>query len=162
MLERATRVCEAKFGTLLLYEGGGRFRVTATHGVPQAFAEARRRDPTIDLPSPAIGLGLLAASKQVVHHADLAKEWERVGKQPDLSGTMIIELGGARTFLGVPMLKDNELIGAMSILPPGGAAVHRQADRASPEFCRPSCHSDREYTAAQRTAPAHNRSYRIA
>ena len=115
MLERATRVCDANFGTLLIYEGGGRFRVAATHGVPQAFAEARRRDPNIDSPSPTIGLGLLAASKQVVHHEDLPKEWARVGKQPDSSGTMIIELGGARTFLGVPMLKDGELIGALGV-----------------------------------------------
>jgi GAF domain-containing protein len=115
MLERATRVCEAKFGTLLLYEGGGRFRMAATHGVPQAFAEARRQDPTIYSPSPAIGLGLLAASKQVVHHEDLTKEWARVGKQPDSSGTMIIELGGARTFLGVPMLKEGQLVGALGI-----------------------------------------------
>jgi GAF domain-containing protein len=115
MLERATHVCGAKFGTLLLYEGGGRFRVAATHGVPQAFAEARRRDPTIDSPSPTIGLGLLAASKQLVHHDDLLKEWARIGTRPDSSGTMIIELGGARTFLGVPMLKDGELIGALGI-----------------------------------------------
>ena len=114
MLERATRVCEAKFGTLLLYEGSGRFRVAATHGVPPAFAEARKRDPIIESPSPSIGLGLLAASKQVVHHADLPKEWARFGK-PDSSGTMIIELGGARTFLGVPMLKEGELIGALGI-----------------------------------------------
>jgi GAF domain-containing protein/anti-sigma regulatory factor (Ser/Thr protein kinase) len=115
MLERATRVCEAKFGTLLLYEGGGRFRVAATHGIPQTFAETRRRDPIIDSASPAIGLGLLAASKQVVHHEDLPNEWARIGKQPDSSGTMIIELGGARTFLGVPMLKDGELMGALGI-----------------------------------------------
>src|SRR5262245_21611147 len=48
MLEQATRVCKAKFGTLVLFEGGIRFRTAATHGVPRALAEARRREPIID------------------------------------------------------------------------------------------------------------------
>jgi signal transduction histidine kinase len=106
MLERAARVCEAKFGTFLLYEGGGRFRVTATHGVPPAYAEARRHNPTLDT-NPTFGLGLLAASKQVVHHDDLAKI-------PGVN-RILVELGGARTFLGVPMLKEGELVGALGI-----------------------------------------------
>ena len=113
MLEQATRVCEAKFGTLLLFEGGGRFRSAATHGVPRALAEARRREPIIDSPDPTFGMGLLAASKQLVHYEDLVKEWARAGK-PDQSRPLI-ELGGARTFLGVPMLKEGELVGGLGI-----------------------------------------------
>jgi len=46
MLENATRICEAKFGNLLLYEGTA-FRVAAMHGAPQAWNELRRRDPMI-------------------------------------------------------------------------------------------------------------------
>ena len=106
MVERGTRVCDAKFGAFLLYEGSGRFRVTATYGVPPAYAEARRHDPIVDT-SPTVGLGLLAASKQVVHHDDLAKI---PGVNP-----ILVELGGARTFLGVPVLKEGELIGALGI-----------------------------------------------
>src|SRR5262249_3388416 len=82
------------------------FRVTATYGVPSAYAEARRHDPIVDT-SPSFGLGLLAASKQVVHHDDLAKI-------PD-ANRVLVQLGGARTFLGVPMLKEGELVGALSI-----------------------------------------------
>jgi two-component system NtrC family sensor kinase len=113
LLERATRVCGAKIGTLLLYEGGNRFRPTSTYGVPAAFAQAQRDRPTFEPPSPNFGLGLLVASKQVVHHEDFAKEWERAGK-PD-PARPLIELGGARTFLGVPMLKEGELVGALGI-----------------------------------------------
>src|SRR5262245_47851567 len=91
MLEQATRVCEAKFGTLLLYEGDTEFRVVATHGVPPAFAEVRKKDPSVDSPDPTWGLGLLAASKQIVHHEDVRKDWGRVGK-PDYARTAI-ELG---------------------------------------------------------------------
>src|SRR5262249_6396914 len=45
MLENATRICEAKFGVLQLYDEGG-FRIGATHNAPPAFAEAlTRREP---------------------------------------------------------------------------------------------------------------------
>ena len=60
------------------------------------------------------------------------------------------------------MLKDDELIGVDRHLPPGGPAVHRQADRAGAELRRPGRHRHREHAAAQRTAPAHRRSQRIA
>ena len=58
--------------------------------------------------------------------------------------------------LAVPMLKDDELIGVHRHLPPGGAAVHRQADRAGAELRRPGRHRHREHAAAQRAAPAHD------
>src|SRR5262249_40601812 len=44
MLANAVRICEAKFGSLYLHEGGT-LRVVASHNVPRAFAEARRRGP---------------------------------------------------------------------------------------------------------------------
>ena len=85
----------------------------SNYGIIPEFTEARQLGSTIDSPNPAFGLGLLAASKQVVHVENLAEEWARVGK-PKLT-RQLIELGGARTFLGVPMLKEGELIGAISI-----------------------------------------------
>ena len=38
MLENATRICEAKFGTCSCHEGDG-FRTVALHGAPPAFVE---------------------------------------------------------------------------------------------------------------------------
>jgi hypothetical protein len=55
MLANATRLCEAKFGTLWLCEGDA-LRAVALHGAPRAFAEERQRQPLI-LPRPETGLG---------------------------------------------------------------------------------------------------------
>ena len=63
-----------------------------------------------------------------------------------------VELGGIRTLLVVPMLKEDEPIGAIGIYSPRSSAVYRQADRASQQFCRPGGHRYRERAAAQRTA----------
>jgi hypothetical protein len=55
MLENATRLCEAKFGVLFLYEGDA-FRAVSLHGAaPPSFVENRRRDPVFR-PSPGTGL----------------------------------------------------------------------------------------------------------
>ena len=72
MLEEATRVCNAKFGSLLLKEGGV-FRSVAQHNVPPAFAKLRRRDPTIRL-SPDSPVSRVERTKQVVHVADIREE----------------------------------------------------------------------------------------
>src|SRR5262249_2523366 len=62
MLANATRICEAKFGNLLLYEGNA-FRVAAMHGAPQAWSELRRRDPILRF-SPKNPLGRIATTRQ--------------------------------------------------------------------------------------------------
>jgi GAF domain-containing protein len=113
MLENATRVCDAKFGSLLLYERSNKFRVAAMHGVPPAYAQARKQDPLIDASNSTIGLGLLAISKQVVHHEDLVVEYTRIGRP--IQARPLMTLGGARTFLGVPMLREGQLLGAFGI-----------------------------------------------
>jgi hypothetical protein len=41
MLANAVRLCDAKFGSLYLNEGGA-FRMVATHNTPPAYVEARR------------------------------------------------------------------------------------------------------------------------
>jgi hypothetical protein len=73
MLANATRLCDANFGLLLLYDGDWRFRVVAMSNVPPAFAELRRREPIFEA-SPETGLGRAVASKDVVHIADYADE----------------------------------------------------------------------------------------
>src|SRR5215467_3549553 len=69
ILEHATRICEAKFGTMWLREGDA-FRVVALHNAPPAYAELRRRNPIVH-PHPKSGLGRLVATRQVVHIADI-------------------------------------------------------------------------------------------
>jgi GAF domain-containing protein len=110
MLANATRICEAKFGNLYLYEDGG-LRAVASHNVPPAFAEARRRGPFH--PPPGGPLNEVIRSKQTVHTADMAATQAYAERHPV---TVVgVELGGVRTAINVPMLKENELVGVIAI-----------------------------------------------
>jgi GAF domain-containing protein/anti-sigma regulatory factor (Ser/Thr protein kinase) len=106
LLANATRICEARFGNLHLYQDGG-FPTVAQHGAPENYAELRRRDPMIR-PSPGSSLDLVASTKQVVHIVDVAAD-------PAHDQHPLVILGGARTLLSMPMLKEGELIGAIGI-----------------------------------------------
>ena len=111
MLANATRLCEAKFGNLFLYDGEA-FRTVALYGAPTAWAEARQQDPVIR-PGPDTGLGRVAKTKQVVHFDDIrATPAYRAG---DPVRVALADLAGARTYLCVPMLKEKELVGAITI-----------------------------------------------
>jgi two-component system, NtrC family, sensor kinase len=110
MLENATRICEARFGVMWLCEGEG-FRSVAVHG-PAAHAEERRREPVI-FPGPKLPLGRVARSRQMLHIADLRTEAAYIERSPTFVG--LVEAGGARTFLAVPLLKEGGLIGVISI-----------------------------------------------
>jgi GAF domain-containing protein/CheY-like chemotaxis protein len=111
MLENATRLCEAKYGMLWLFEDGG-FRPVALHGVPPALAEERRRDSILQ-PDPDLPLARLPRTKKLIHIADITKETSYLrGSRPLVA---LADVGGARTLLAVPMLKENELIGAIAI-----------------------------------------------
>jgi signal transduction histidine kinase len=106
MLENATRICEADLGTMALYENGA-FRPVALHGAPPAYAELRQREPVIR-PHPDAPLGRLARTKDVVHVDDMLA-------QPDHAQGGLAKSAGARTVLGVPLLKEQELIGTIFI-----------------------------------------------
>ena len=110
-LENAVRVCGAKFGILYLSEGDG-FRTVAMHDVPRVFAEKRRREPFFR-PAPGGPMGHIVRTRQVAHIADITTVQGYTEGNRQLMD--LTELGGARTMVGVPMLKDNELIGAVLI-----------------------------------------------
>ncbi|MFL6823206.1 MAG: response regulator [Xanthobacteraceae bacterium] len=111
MLANATRLCEAKFGFLWLSEGDG-FRAVALHGVPPALAEDYEREPVIH-PGPQIPLSRLAETREVIQVADVREDPGYLkGYQPIVR---LADVGGARTLLLVPMLKENVLVGAISI-----------------------------------------------
>jgi two-component system, NtrC family, sensor kinase len=110
MLANATRLCEAKFGVMWLCEGGG-FQSVAVHG-PAAHVEWRRRQPVI-YPGPELPLGRIAHTRRIVHIADIRMEQAYVEGEPTF--VQLADAGGARTLLLVPMLKEKELIGAISI-----------------------------------------------
>jgi signal transduction histidine kinase/putative methionine-R-sulfoxide reductase with GAF domain len=110
MLANATRICDAKFGMLYLWEGDA-FRAVAFHNAPAAFVEARKRTPL--RPGPNTATARMVQTKKAVHVADLA------AAQPYLEqvshAVAAVELAGVRTLLMVPMLKEDELVGAIAI-----------------------------------------------
>jgi two-component system, NtrC family, sensor kinase len=113
ILANATRICEATFGNLLLCEGPVFFRSVAVHS-KESYADSFRRNPVIDLrDNPGIPLDRVAKTKQVVHIADLRTDQSYIGKNKRV--VTVVEAGGARTFVAVPMLKEDELIGAIAI-----------------------------------------------
>src|SRR5258708_14575885 len=105
MLKNAARLCEAKFGTLYLWEGDA-LRIVAAYNVPPAFAEVRSRGPF--RPAPSGTLGQVMQTKQTVQLADLTATQAYAERDPGI--VTGIELGGVRTALGVPLLRKNELI----------------------------------------------------
>ena len=111
MLDNAVRICRANFGVLFLREGDG-LRRMAMHNPPPAYVEEHRRDPIVR-PSPASAHGRLIATKRVVNIADLrADQAYRDGAPTTM---LLVEAAGARSYLGVPMLKDDELVGTIII-----------------------------------------------
>ena len=103
MLENAVRICDAKFGVLFRYDGSA-FKPTSGIGRPPALEEFHKRGAI--RPTPGTILDRVCRTKSVAYSIDDAAE-----SNPSAAA----RLGGARSTVGVPMLKDNELIGAFII-----------------------------------------------
>ena len=110
MLENAVRICDAKFGNIYRWDGDAR-HLMASHNTPAAFVEARRYSAS--RPGPETPSGRMIATKALVHVVDLAAEHSYAVRDPWTVDA--VELGGVRTLLVLPMLKENELIGAFTI-----------------------------------------------
>jgi GAF domain-containing protein len=105
MLVNAVRICDAKFGNLLLFDGQN-MRIRAMHNAPREFEELRSRDPVV--PLHRTFLGPLVNTKQVIHINDFAAH-------ELYANSMLAKLAGARTALAVPMLREDQLVGAIAI-----------------------------------------------
>ena len=109
MLEKAVRICGAKFGTLYLHDDG-RLRLVAAHDVPE-FLEARGGSPI--QPAPDGGLERVMRTKRTIHILDLAQTQSYAERHPRM--VEAVELAGIRTVVAVPLLKDNSLIGVIAV-----------------------------------------------
>jgi class 3 adenylate cyclase len=118
MLEKAVRICDATFGNVYRWDGDA-LHLVATHNTPPAFAEARRRSLRRRDGGNQM-LTRILATKTPVHVVDAAALPGYIDRS-DLPAVQTVELGGVRTLLAVPMLKEGELI--------GGFAVYRQEVR---------------------------------
>jgi GAF domain-containing protein len=109
MLANAMRVCEAKFGLMQRYEGDT-WKIAAAQGAP-AYTEYLQQHYEHEQPGPKTVSARIARTKQVVQTSDLAASRGYVERDPVVVSA--VELGGVRTILGVPMLKEGKLIGAI-------------------------------------------------
>ena len=113
MLANAVRLCAAKFGTLWLRDGGRkRFRGAAGHDLPSALARSREPNQALEFAS-GTGVGRVVTTKRVVHVHDMSQDPAYLARTP--RAVELVELGGARSVMFSPMLKDNEVIGVLTI-----------------------------------------------
>src|SRR5262249_3037185 len=110
ILANATRLCEAGFGILYRYDGNV-FHAEAMRDVSPEFAQWLRQEP--NRADPRNALGRMLGTKQPVHIADVTAEPAYAEREP--TRIALVEVGKARTFLAIPMLKEGELLGAICI-----------------------------------------------
>src|SRR5450759_5105040 len=110
MLANAVRICEANFGVLFRFNGDAS-EAAAMFGVPPAFSEFWQRGP--QRPGRLTALGRVLETRQMVHIVDVMADPAYIGGEPVFVAA--VQLGGFRTLLAVPMLKERELIGAFAI-----------------------------------------------
>src|SRR5262249_3867525 len=110
ILANATRICEAKFGTLYLREADG-LRTVATHNAPTSYVKDRKRK--LVRPPPDSALGQVFKTHRVTQVAGITAVKSYIEGDPYLVSA--VKLGGYRTIAAVPMLKDGSLIGVITI-----------------------------------------------
>ena len=110
MLDKALALCRAGLGELHTYDGE-RFHTAAVRGASAAYAAARAKIPPTS--APGTGSARILETKRPVHVADLmAEEAYQAGVA---SRRALVDLGGARTAMAVPLLKDDAVIGMIMI-----------------------------------------------
>jgi signal transduction histidine kinase len=110
ILASAVRICDADNGVISRWDGDA-LHLVATYNMPQAFIKLREQSPYRPLRhSPS---GRMLATGRLVHIADLAADPAYL--EGDAPPVAAVEIGGIRTMLAVPLLKDSELMGSLSI-----------------------------------------------
>jgi signal transduction histidine kinase len=110
VLANARRLCGANFGQLFLYKDGY-YHAVALHNLPPAFAEFLKRAPINA--GPGTALGRITSDRKIVHIIDITDD--QVYRAGDPLRRATADLGGVRTFLGVPLTKGKELVGAFFV-----------------------------------------------
>jgi len=111
ILENATHICLAKYGNLYLYNGDA-FQIVASHSADPELAAERLRGPPIR-PASGTGLGRVLRTKVAVQIKDVLADPDYPKNDPLRTA---VERGGIRTVLVIPMLKDDKLVGAITIV----------------------------------------------
>jgi two-component system, NtrC family, sensor kinase len=110
LLDNATRLCAADFGLMAQYNGRS-FQLMAQFGADQDYVEYMHREPFH--PGPETLAGRILQTRGPVQIEDFAKSKGYLDRDPLV--VVAVERGGVRTTMGVPMLRENELIGVLSL-----------------------------------------------
>jgi two-component system, NtrC family, sensor kinase len=110
ILEKAVGLCEATFGSMLLCDGE-RLDTVAVRGLPAAFADYVKTDRPVH--GPGTGPARILAGERVVHIADLAAEEPYRAGDPQRRA--LVDIGGARSLVCVPLLKDDAILGIIAV-----------------------------------------------
>ena len=111
ILDNATRLCGATFGTLALYLGEEGFHSVAVHNSPSAFAELRRRVAVIRPPA----MMRVATTKRLAHILNVREQLDR---QQDPDTAAFVDLTGVQTVLCIPVLNDGALVIYRNVVEP--------------------------------------------
>ena len=113
MLANATRLCGASYGTMWLYENEGQMRMAARYGpLPEAFSE-KWRVGTLFSPSLSVPTARVFDTRRPVQVRDLKED--RSYSDGDPLAVASVNVAGIRSLIAVPMLKENTIVGALTI-----------------------------------------------
>ena len=104
VLENARSLCDAEFGNIYRWDGDA-LHIIASQNTPAAFSEYRRRGPFH--PTATSLIGRMVRTQTVTHVIDAADNLDYTERR-DPSLVAAVDLGGVRTYLAVPMLKEGE------------------------------------------------------
>ena len=148
MLEKAVRLCEAAYGTLVRFDGEN-VQIVALRDVPAALADLLQAPRRV---RPGTAIDQLNRGERFIHVPDVSAEAEYISSDPVRRA--YVELGGARSYLVVPLRNEGMLLGVDHGLSPRSASIHRQANRVARKFRGTGGHRDGECAAARRIARA--------
>ena len=113
ILDKAMRLCGAAFGAMGLFEGE-KYSSVAARGVPEAYAEFRRqRISSVSVRNTSLLVYRVLHGESIIHTLDLKAEDSY--EQGDPYRRALVDLGGARTSLGVALKKEEDVLGAINL-----------------------------------------------
>ena len=112
MLAKAVELLGASFGAMWLIDGEI-YRIAALHGnLPEAYVK-RWRSGALHRPKAVIPMVRATRSRKPVHVLDMSKD--KAYREGDPLAMSVVDVAGIRTLVTVPMLKEGQAIGNITI-----------------------------------------------